>query len=585
MCEYAAASDARSVYLGTYSAWLTKAKSDGAKAKWFSSGTKRYFTIDFVTQMFYYSHAEDKKTISQPVRFRDILHAEHLPRPAEANKFSKEHTYGFTVATFERSFELFTVTYLDAQHWVDALNAARDIANGVTPAQNGASDRELSRSSMSTTADGGSELGGWSAGHQQLASQPLPTPGGDPAPWATYGNTRPRVAPPAPLPQRQVQQAPAPLLEMLPPPDAGDPFAALDALEELAGPPPAPEPGFAFALGGAAPAAAMLSHARLLVTNPDAARRANDPRQITLAQAAPEPQQLPALDQFGLPPADAYMVPVPLPGPLAPLPELAAPALAPLPGPGASLGEAPAAPGAFGAPLVPLPPGPGAPQPMEQLAAPLPAPLMQGQQVVIREDSDWDEDPPENRRPVQAAPAGPGPYGGQSAADTSGWDSDDDVQAAPAAPAPLPAPLPTSGGDAPAPPAPSFDACGAPLPPQQTFVEARPVALVALGGDDDLNALMGEMMTNDTRGFGHGLVDGFHCTGCDFQVMRIDEYVWNQDVEYMFFRNNYPTFEKLRRRAARQQGCSAYCCQCSWKSAHSNAILEDVADGLRWRKV
>lgn len=67
--------------------------------------------------------------------------------------------------------------------------------------------------------------------------------------------------------------------------------------------------------------------------------------------------------------------------------------------------------------------------------------------------------------------------------------------------------------------------------------------------------------------------------------MRIDEFVWSPEVDYMFLRNNYPAFEKLRKRLVRQQGCSAYCCQCSWKSAHAAADLVDVADGLRWRSV
>lgn len=133
-----------------------------------------------------------------------------------------------------------------------------------------------------------------------------------------------------------------------------------------------------------------------------------------------------------------------------------------------------------------------------------------------------------------------------------------------------------------------WDACGAPVPPPETFVAARPPgggAKAPGGGDDDLDDLVGEMMTANTNLVGHSLVPDFHCTGCDFQVMRIDEFVWSTDVEYMFFRNNYPSFDKLRKRLVRQPGCSAYCCQCSWKSAHCTASLADVAEGLRWRTV
>mmetsp|Transcript_31623 Transcript_31623/g.98389 ORF Transcript_31623/g.98389 Transcript_31623/m.98389 type:complete len:84 (-) Transcript_31623:65-316(-) len=81
------------------------------------------------------------------------------------------------------------------------------------------------------------------------------------------------------------------------------------------------------------------------------------------------------------------------------------------------------------------------------------------------------------------------------------------------------------------------------------------------------------------------MVPGFHCTGCDFQVMRAHECVWNGEVEYMFFRNNYPTFERLRSHLVRRGGCFAYCCQCSWKSADGKADLADVAAGLRWKLI
>ncbi|CAE7469544.1 unnamed protein product, partial [Symbiodinium necroappetens] len=71
--------DARRSFKGTYSAWLTKVKGDGAKARWFSSTTKRYFTIDFNAQLFFYAHSESDKTVSHPIRFKDIVAADQLP--------------------------------------------------------------------------------------------------------------------------------------------------------------------------------------------------------------------------------------------------------------------------------------------------------------------------------------------------------------------------------------------------------------------------------------------------------------------------------------------------------------------------
>eukprot|EP00913_Durusdinium_trenchii_P025669 g24092.t1 len=43
---------------------------------------------------------------------------------------------------------------------------------------------------------------------------------------------------------------------------------------------------------------------------------------------------------------------------------------------------------------------------------------------------------------------------------------------------------------------------------------------------------------------GPRILEHFHCIGCDFQVLVCDDYVWNDDAEYMFFRNNYPNFDK-----------------------------------------
>lgn len=142
------------------------------------------------------------------------------------------------------------------------------------------------------------------------------------------------------------------------------------------------------------------------------------------------------------------------------------------------------------------------------------------------------------------------------------------------------APMPPSA--APAPPrAAAYDACGAPVRTAQDFSPGP--APDPAGFGDDLDDLVGEVMSVSTTTMGPGIVQNFHCTGCDFQVLRCEGYVWTGDVEYMFFRNNYPAFEKLRRRLARQDGCTAYCCQCSWKSAHTTTPLADVAEGLRWR--
>lgn len=46
--------------------------------------------------------------------------------------------------------------------------------------------------------------------------------------------------------------------------------------------------------------------------------------------------------------------------------------------------------------------------------------------------------------------------------------------------------------------------------------------------------------------------DAVRCTKCDFRVITFDNQAWDAGVDYLFFRNNYPTHEKLAPRLHRQ---------------------------------
>lgn len=145
------------------------------------------------------------------------------------------------------------------------------------------------------------------------------------------------------------------------------------------------------------------------------------------------------------------------------------------------------------------------------------------------------------------------------------------------------------------------DACGAPSRPTgNNFVAARPkpaaeTAVAEAGADGSANDFLSDLLNTDTSApsasipfkgsSNHGFVPDFHCTGCDHQVMRIENNIWKGDVPYMFLRNNYPNVMRLREHLKSQQGCSAYCCQCSSRAGDTGAALEDIAEGLRWRVV
>lgn len=68
-------SDKRGTVVQWYStsirAWQSALPGEGAKARWLSSTTKRYFTINFTSQLFFYAQSESQKTVSHPIRFKD----------------------------------------------------------------------------------------------------------------------------------------------------------------------------------------------------------------------------------------------------------------------------------------------------------------------------------------------------------------------------------------------------------------------------------------------------------------------------------------------------------------------------------
>jgi hypothetical protein len=129
--------------VGTYSAWLCKVKNYGAMARWVSSTTARYFTIDFDGQLFYYANSANHKKVARPIRFRDIVGAEQLPSTSRVRKrrascmpsssLTAHQCSPFLLRTRDRTLELRTSSSTDAARWVHALNAGRDAALPAAP--------------------------------------------------------------------------------------------------------------------------------------------------------------------------------------------------------------------------------------------------------------------------------------------------------------------------------------------------------------------------------------------------------------------------------------------------------------------
>lgn len=132
------------------SAWLLKKKSGSSMVR-MRQYNKRYFTIDFDSHVFFYSHAESSKKVSSVIRFADIVDV-RMPDPLEGRKSEKgpaenkgsmlrrsfsfgsnsgskekeEQAHHFVILDVrpEKTMELLCSSALEATQWFQALKEA-----------------------------------------------------------------------------------------------------------------------------------------------------------------------------------------------------------------------------------------------------------------------------------------------------------------------------------------------------------------------------------------------------------------------------------------------------------------------------
>ena len=84
-------------------------------------------------------------------------------------------------------------------------------------------------------------------------------------------------------------------------------------------------------------------------------------------------------------------------------------------------------------------------------------------------------------------------------------------------------------------------------------------------------AYLGNGLSDDIR-----LCENLICTKCDCKVMIFKNKMWDIDVDYLFFRNNFATPDKLKKKLIESYGTYAYSCQCSWQN-----ISDDYVPALK----
>lgn len=137
--------------------WLTKRKGGASSGRVLGGANRRFFAIDFGSELLYYSHSEDMKRVSPPISFRDILGVvQETPAasPAEAGdnkpkgklaslaaRMPKVPSLGaiagrggapaeslsFVLSTKGREMALVAAARAEADAWVDALRKAAQI--------------------------------------------------------------------------------------------------------------------------------------------------------------------------------------------------------------------------------------------------------------------------------------------------------------------------------------------------------------------------------------------------------------------------------------------------------------------------
>lgn len=187
------------------------------------------------------------------------------------------------------------------------------------------------------------------------------------------------------------------------------------------------------------------------------------------------------------------------------------------------------------------------------------------------DEHSWDEDVPDADVPVADIIAFAAKGTGEAAhQDDDPWDSEDDE------PAPKPQQLGVSEGkDV------DHDCWDS-----EEEIETKAVRRHEEdGGMKELDDLVGEVLDGQRRIPVHELLPDFRCMQCDNSVIRFVGCEWSPDVDYMCVRNFHGKPNKLRPMLNLNSGCTAYCCQCSWKNAVSSETLKAVGEDLRWRSI
>jgi hypothetical protein len=159
--------------------WILKRKTANSRTKILGDANKRFFTLDFDNQNFFYAHSESSKSVSLPISFAEIVSVEAVtnkrgscdeqavesqegtaPATAKSGRFSMPKfpkmpsrnagwTHGIVVHGKDKKLEMLLNSEEEASRWLTALQNAQRI--GMTK-RSGESDPDLVKAEQSTAA-------------------------------------------------------------------------------------------------------------------------------------------------------------------------------------------------------------------------------------------------------------------------------------------------------------------------------------------------------------------------------------------------------------------------------------------------
>ena len=68
------------------------------------------------------------------------------------------------------------------------------------------------------------------------------------------------------------------------------------------------------------------------------------------------------------------------------------------------------------------------------------------------------------------------------------------------------------------------------------------------------------------------------CVNCDQKVIKFENSKWDDNIDYLFVRLNFPFKNKLSNKLIKMKNYDSFCCQCYWISTNYSNDINDISN-------